>query len=238
MMMSSAFSIFPPIFYLFIFLSSASHHPPSFSSLPQPPLTQPIKQPACCGASPLNRLVLCASSPSSCAPPPTNYPYAGWNITPSPAFTVVQALKESQEKCSDRSRKCVGFTQLCREALYHLFLRSHCALTCGYCGNVTAISRGNGGKTNETAGKPTTMAIKTAESTEKTVRTATETLSDRSGTGQIGEKAGTTPSGRATESEDKCEDVGRNCAAMERMCGNIARRDIMATFCRKTCNLC
>uniref|UniRef100_A0A183C509 ShKT domain-containing protein n=1 Tax=Globodera pallida TaxID=36090 RepID=A0A183C509_GLOPA len=186
MMMSSAFSIFPPIFYLFIFLSSASHHPPSFSSLLQPPLTKPIKQPACCGVSPLNRLVLCASSPSSCAPPTTNYPYAGWNIiTPSPAFTVVKALKESQEKCSDRR-------------------------------------------------KPTTMAIKTAE----TVRTATETLSDRSGMGQIGEKAGTTPSGRATESEDECEDVGRNCAAMERMCGNIARRDIMTTFCRKTCNLC
>ncbi|KAI3422447.1 hypothetical protein GPALN_012955 [Globodera pallida] len=157
-MMSSAFSIFPPIFYLFIFLSSASHHPPSFSSLLQPPLTKPIKQPVSRG----------------------------------------NGVKEPT--------------------------------------NIWAIGE-RGGKTNETAktaGKPTTMAIKTAE----TVRTATETLSDRSGTGQIGEKAGTTPSGRATESEDECEDVGRNCAAMERMCGNIARRDIMTTFCRKTCNLC
>lgn len=47
-------------------------------------------------------------------------PYAGWTFS-------------SFEQCKDRSVRCAEFSSLCLNSLYKVFLRSHCARTCGYC---------------------------------------------------------------------------------------------------------
>ncbi|KAL3081901.1 hypothetical protein niasHT_037079 [Heterodera trifolii] len=192
----------------FCCLSAAFPPPPSsFSSLTQPPLTNSVSaslssqiKPKC--VSPLNRLLFCLLSSSSCAPP-TKYPFAGWSVTspssvPSSATSVAEEKEEKQIACFDQSSKCADFAKLCSDSLYRLFLHTHCALSCGFCGNGTVSGRGIGkgvrAPTKRAMAKPTQ---KVPKSTEQTVGTTSEAM-----------KVDTTTNGQSTE-EEKCEWRGR-----------------------------
>ncbi|KAL3082825.1 hypothetical protein niasHS_010627 [Heterodera schachtii] len=249
----------------FCCLSAAFPPPPScFSSLTQPPLTNSVSaslssqiKPKC--ASPLNRLLFCSLSASSCAPS-TKYPFAGWSVTspssvPSSATSVAEEKEEKRNACFDQSSKCADFAKLCSASLYRLFLHTHCALSCGFCGNETVSGRGIGkgvraptkswkigekdgrwnGKMEGAMAKPTQ---KVPKSTEQTIGTTSEAITKRTETEENWKKVDTTTANGQSTEEEKCVDEGRNCAAMERMCGSIAQKEIMDAFCRKTCKMC
>ena len=76
---------------------------------------------------------------------------------------LIACIYESGVLGTDTNLRCPSFSNLCDDTLYEVFLRSHCAESCGYCGN------GGGRRTNNRTGSSSKTTSSPA-STKTTIR--------------------------------------------------------------------